>query len=347
MKIALVCPSNTLYMPYVENYKLIINELGVDYDIINWDRFNIEEESDLVFRDSKVGHKRGLLDYFKYSKFVLNLIKKKKYDKVIIFGIQLVFLLNKFLKKEYENKFIIDIRDYHKIIKFFSIKKTIDKSMFTVISSPGFKEWLPKSTKYVINHNTRATGLDETICNVVNKNSIILSYIGAIRDYDVNIQLIKDLSRSDRVRLEYHGEGVINDKLCMYIESNKIKNVKITGRYPREIEDSLYKSSDIINIIIPVTDINSKTLLTNRLYQAVVFGKPILTNLGSYQADVIKKYNLGLVIDNIDNVEEKIVEYFSKFDKQTYNFGRELFLEKIIKENEQYIGKLREFAEKD
>ncbi len=345
MRIALVCPSNMVYMPYIGNYKKILEETGVDYDIINWDRFSIEEESEIVFKDTKIGHRRGFLDYYKYSKFVLNILKNNNYDKIIIFGIQLVFFIERFLIREYSNKFIIDIRDRHGIIKFFNIKKAIDNSAFTVLSSPGFKEWLPKSNRYIINHNTKALKLEATNDEVLVKERIILSYIGAIRDYDVNIQLINDLDISKRIKLEYHGEGIVNAELCAYIERNHIKNVEITGRYTSEIEDDFYKKSDIINILIPDTDINSKTLLTNRLYQAVVFGKPILTNKGSYQATVIKKYNLGIVIDSIDNVEKKIMEYFNDFDMKVFNFGRESFFEKVMKENGQYEIKLRDFFE--
>lgn len=35
MKIALICPSNMLYMPYVKNYEQILIEQNIDYDIIN------------------------------------------------------------------------------------------------------------------------------------------------------------------------------------------------------------------------------------------------------------------------------------------------------------------------
>ena len=34
MKIALICPSNILYMPYVSNYKNILNQKNVNYSVI-------------------------------------------------------------------------------------------------------------------------------------------------------------------------------------------------------------------------------------------------------------------------------------------------------------------------
>ena len=123
MKIALICPSNMLYMPYVDNYTKILDEINVDYSVINWDRFKIEKDSEFTYRDSKIGYQRGFLDYFKYSRFVLNILEKNKYDKVVVFGIQLVFFLKRHLIREYSNKYIIDIRDHNRIIKYFSIEK--------------------------------------------------------------------------------------------------------------------------------------------------------------------------------------------------------------------------------
>ena len=63
MKIALICPSNMLYMPYVDNYTKILDEINVDYSVINWDRFKIEKDREFVYRDSKIGHQRNFLDY--------------------------------------------------------------------------------------------------------------------------------------------------------------------------------------------------------------------------------------------------------------------------------------------
>jgi hypothetical protein len=70
MRVGLICPSNKIYMPYLSLYKRILDSSDVKYDVIYWDRFGIEEHSEFVYRDSKVGHRRGFVDYFMYSRFV-------------------------------------------------------------------------------------------------------------------------------------------------------------------------------------------------------------------------------------------------------------------------------------
>lgn len=346
MKIALVCPSNMLYMPYVGNYTIILNEVGIDYDIIYWDRFIIEEQSEFVYRDLKVGHQRGFLNYFKYCRFVLNHLKKKSYDKIIVFGIQLVFFIKRFLVREYRNKFIIDIRDYNRIIKYFNIKKVIDNSAFTVLSSPGFKEWLPKNNKYIINHNTQVISeklLYNVNNNLNNKKRININYIGSIRDYKLNIDFINALKNNERIKLYFHGEGLINKDIEEYLNKNNIKNVRLTGKYEREEEPDLYIKTDLVNVLIPNDSINSRTLLPNRLYNAAIYGKPILAFEGTYLSKIIKEYNLGLVISSFQNIEDMIVDYFDKFSNIVYEKGRQLFFENVLKENMEFRGRLAEF----
>ena len=346
MKIALICPSNMLYMPYVDNYTKIFDEINVDYSVINWDRLKIEKDNEFTYRDSKIGHQRGFLDYFKYSRFVLNILKKNNYDKVVVFGIQLVFFLKSHLIREYSNKYIIDIRDHNRIVKYFNIEKEIDNSTFTVLSSPGYKEWLPKSNKYIINHNTKIESLDELIevdGDIRNKDFININYIGSIRDYKMNIDFINSLKNKKHIALNFHGEGAINKDIENYVTNQKIDNVKLTGRYEKKQESDLYKNSDFINILIPNDSINSRTLLPNRLYNAAIYGKPMLAFEGTYLAEIVNKYNLGIVVESFDNIEIEIMEYINDFKLEFYENGRTLFFEGVIKENIEFRNRLQKF----
>ena len=339
MKIALICPSNLLYMPYLDNYREVLNKCEANYDIINWDRFHIEpSENPLTYRDAKVGHTRNLLDYYKYKRFVVNKLKSKKYDKIIVFGIQLAFFLKSLFKK-YKNKFILDIRDYNKVISYFDIKKVVNYSAFTVISSPGFKKWLPLSGKYITNHNTRVDFVEDlTDMNFQREidKKINLSYIGTIRDLNINMKLISSLKNNKRFNLYFHGEGIINKEIEAYLKDKEISNAFLTGRYNREDEDELYANGDFINVLIPNTDINSQTLLPNRLYNAVNCGKPIITFKGTFVAQLVLDNNLGLVIDSFIDLDKQIERYLSSFDEEIYKKNRFRFLNNVISENKSF-----------
>ncbi|SFQ62570.1 hypothetical protein SAMN05421670_3066 [Psychrobacillus psychrotolerans] len=347
MRLALICPSNMLYMPYVKSYETILNSNNVDYDIISWDRFHIEDPvNPLNYRDIKIGHQRSYLDYLRYKKFIINKLNSKKYDKIIVFGIQISYFLKKYLLKYYKNKYILDIRDYNKIINFFNIKNIIENSNYTVLSSPGYFDWLPIGNKYLINHNTFIKNLNELKKNYNNfgSNNINIACIGALRDYQINIDLIKKLKNNEKVSLSFHGEGDINKDIVKFIEKKAVNNVVVTGRYNQEEEASLYINSNLINTIIPNNHINSKTLLPNRLYNAVLFGRLLLTQEGTYLAEQIKEYNLGIVISkSLNEIFEEIDTYLKEYDDLKYEEGRTLFFENVIKDNNHFIEKLKEF----
>lgn len=344
MKIALICPSNMLYMPYVGNYEILLRENNINYDIINWDRFGIEEVSEFTYRDNKVGHQRSFIDYYKYKRFIIKCLESIKYDKVVIFGIQLSFFLKKIIQTKFSGNFVLDIRDYNKILNIFNPKKIIEGSYFVTISSPKYKEWLPISNKYIINHNTNINKNDKLIePKFCNKKEFTISYIGSLANFEENRDFIKSLKGSSKFSLNFYGQGVINDKLEEYININDIDNVNIYGRYEKEEETQYYIESDLINMVLYNKNINDKTCLSNRLYNSVLYGRPMVAISGIYLSEVINRFNLGLVVNSYDKMEEKLLDYLSRFNIDKYNKGREMFLDKILKENMIFKKRFIEF----
>lgn len=346
MKIVLICPSNLLYMPYVRTYIEVLQSLQVDFKIINWNRLNISEKIDgYTHKDQKAKHQRNYLDYLKYKRFVINKLEVGNFDKVIVFTLQAGHFLKRYLINKYPNKYIFDIRDYSKIYKFSDFSSLIKHSYACVISSPGYQKWLPKSNKYLINHNTNVLSLDELAPYYMSKSKDVtnISTIGVIRHWDVNIDLINQVKNNDKFKLIFHGEGTINERLKKHIKDNNIKNVQIHGRYKKEEEGNIYKEADLVNVLLYGSNINTKTCLTNRLYNSVLYGNPLLGFKGTYQAKVISKYNIGIVIDSLDELEKQIDKYKKTFLKEQYNISRRKFFEDVINENALFIEKVKEF----
>lgn len=344
MKIALLCPSNMLYMPYVKNYEKVLVDKNVNYDIFNWDRFQMEEVKKTTFRDKKKGHQRNFIDYLKYRKFLMHRLDSSHYDKIIVFGIQLSYFLNKILRKKYKGNYIIDIRDHNKILNFMDFKELIECSDFTVLSSPGYTEWLPESKKYLINHNTQISSINELKeISAFNKEEICISNIGALNELQINTTFINSLKNNPKFKLNYHGEGDINNDIISYLKTNEISNAFVTGRYNKEDEEKLYENSDLINVLRTNGGINNKTALPNRLYNAVIYGKPLLSLEGSYLTDVVSKYHLGIVISSFKDTEQKIIDYFKQVDLEMFNKGREKLFIKVLDDNALFNKKLSEF----
>jgi len=346
MKIALICPSNILFMPYVSNYENIFKANKTDYTIINWDRCHIEDDNHFTYRDKKKGHQRNFYDYYKYKRFVIQKLKEFHFNKVIVFGLQMSFFMNKFLMKNYKENYSIDIRDHNKIIDYVKMKRFIEGSSLNVISSPAFERFLIESGEYVINHNTQIESLKELAGDRTHflDEKIKIACIGALRDYDVNIAFINILKNNQNYDLLYHGEGMINQAIQNLIQNEGIRNVILTGRYEKKQEKELYENCHIVNVLQYSHEMNNQTLLPNRLYHSAKYKKPLVTLSGSYMAEQIKKYNLGLVIESLEGLEDKIYNYLYEFNHDLYEKGVNDFFKKIISDNQIFKKRLIEFC---
>ena len=334
-KVALIAPANISQMPYLENYEKILKKNKIEYDIINWDRTHTEQKSENTYLDSKNSYRRNFLDYIKYSIFLTNKIKKRKYKFLIIFSPHLVFFLQ-FLLLIKSTDYIIDIRDYHPIIKFL-LPNVINKSKFIVVSSPGYKKYFHHKKIY-INHNFNKSFSDfKEITNSVSykefKFPLIVSLIGSLRDIEINKEFIKQNKNNKNIKIVFNGEGGQEQILKKFVKENNYKNVQFTGRYKKSDEDELYRRSDLINVMRYNNSINNNFALTNRLYNATFNLKPLISLDNSYQSKIIKKYGLGLIITDFNDITQKIENYILNLNKSNFIKNCETFLKEVIQEN--------------
>jgi hypothetical protein len=354
MNILLVAPSNLKYSPYVRQYSSILAESDdVVYDISCWDRLPLKYinlVSDLAFQnvrniysyqDLKVNSiRRGYFAYKSYSKYIAELLLKNHYDLVIVFTLQLSCTLN---LSNYRGVKILDIRDYHWLIKLNS-KRIFKKFDEIVISSPGFKTWLPKNRYYHINYNITNQAILESEMYLLkpNKTEIInISYVGLIRDDEIQLDLVSTLSNQKEFLFQYFGRFVKSDsRLIRYADGNF--NVSLNGEYDLSQEKEIYKKSHFINLVMSY-DNNSSTLLPNRLLNSVVYCRPIITLKGSYTAEIVSEFNLGIIIDisELKVNRLKLSNLVTNFDYNAYLAGRERYLKLIHNNQELFICYLR------
>lgn len=346
MHIALIGDSNALFMPYLYNYLEQLEHSDAQITKITWNRFSMDDEPcDITYRDGKVGHRRGLLDYIKYSHFLIKELSKGKYDKIIVFGVPIAIFIGWYLKRYYANRYIIDIRDYHKLLKYIKFDSVVSGAEFIVVSSPEYTKWLPPQGEYVVNHNTRLKSEDcMTASNIVPRETISIAYIGASRDLEINLKLIEAAKNHPRLMIYYHGKGEIDEAIQAFTDQQSVNNLIMTGKYVKADEERLYSQSDLINVLRYDDHINNLTALPNRLYTAAYYGKPMLAFKGTYLDELISEYHLGLVIDNFENFMEQVDCYFDNFNQVAFDEGRRRFLNQAIKDNEYFNHRIKEFS---
>lgn len=351
MKIGVVCAANIISSPYVKYYTDILDELNINYDILIWNKLNIEEndyQSIISYNkrfDNKSSKIKKILGYYSYSRFVINNIKKNKYDKLILLTAQSGVLIYRYLEKNYLNNYILDIRDYANAKYYMKIlTKLVKNSYMTSISSNGFLKWLPKSKKYIKSHNTSSAYINNFVDEVGFKDMPIkVSTIGQIRDYESNKNVIDIFKNNKSFEMNFIGKGSSENDLKLYCDSNNIQNVEFKGRYKKEEEKYHYIHSDLINIC--VGHVAEETgVLANRLYNAVIYGKPIIIERGSYMSKLVENYNLGVSINIKEpDILQVISKYIANFNPIEFNRGRREFLKNVKKDMNKFENSVKLF----
>jgi len=350
MKVVLIISGNSFKSPYLSHYLEALNSLNISYDIISWNRLHVNEPGIIQFNcnaSEEKGYIKRFYLYGKYLKFIKKRISEEKYEKIIVFTIALGILLYPILNTKYSKKYIFDIRDFS-IMRIFMRRRfssLIDRSFCTIISSKGYLTWLPEK-KYVISHNCSSLiDYNPSIIDIdISVKRYTITTIGSIRDYNANRLLIKELGNDSRFTLKFIGSGPAENKLKRYVEINKIRNVTFYGLYNNVDQFKLIEDANFINIITK-SDINSKSLITNRFYSSIIKGIPTLVNTNSYQGLIVKQYSLGCCIDLNNSISEQIFQYLSNFSVVDYNKGRKEYIKIIAQDMSTFYTKLKTFLE--
>ena len=351
MKVLLILADMPSRSPYLVYYTKIFERCGIEYDVCCWNQRgeNYKLPDNYFVYDMRchswiISRLRG---YNQYRHFVLR-HGFKKYDRVVVFTVAIACFLGCELVKGFRCRYIFDIRDYSDILKIPGMKnrfKAVLRNSFTnSISSVGFKEWLPLDCGYILSHNVQLE-ICKTSMNINESKSsdvIKILTIGAIRDFESNRRILDGLGNNTRFLLQFSGASETALALQRYAEHKGIRNACFTGEYKKVKDLGMVQDCNYINILLPRNMI-SDYLMSNRFYLSVLCRKPMIVNEGCTQAFYVKKYGLGIVVNEGDNLENKILEYERTFDKTRYNDGCEYFLKKVIADEKCFEERIKEF----
>lgn len=350
-KIGLVLPSAIWIAPFVRIYTRILDTMDVDYSIISWTRDGEDKPEGFQYK-VKAAHGHGsasLKEYLGYVRFVRKTIRREKFDKLIVFCPQTVCLLADFLLLHYRGRFMIDYRDLSieqkkgfKQLYSFMLKR----SSLNVISSPGFKKFLPKHD-YVISHN-----FDEAVVrNILSSNSEETTYnisdgvdiltIGGIRDYSSNIQVIDGIANQSGFNLRFIGRGGAAARLEEYAKQKNAHNVSFKGYYEKIDEPGIIKTSTFLNIFYPRLN-SHDSALSNRFYNSLLYRKPMIVTKNTTQGNYAEKYGVGIALDNCENLPNVLQEFLNN-DYSTYANNCDELLFKFLTEQDIFVEKFKQF----
>jgi len=336
-------------MSLITVYIDLLKKHDIEYDIIYKDKYGYKEEllnSNLfVFKKKQTAETKRLTklkNNLQFKTYAKKIIRKNNYDFIIAWGDVTAFIFSNFLSKSYPNKYSLNIRDYwfqRNPLIFNIFKLGIQSSAFTTISSDAFKSFLPKFN-YVFLHsyNKRILrNLPRRESKTINK-PIRLTFVGNIRYLTINEQLLLVFKNDSRFELHFYGTNA--NKLKNFSLNNSIINAFFHDKFDVEETNSFFSKTDIVNNIFGNDNGTATYLLSIRLYHAAHFRVPLLVSAGTHMAKIVEKYNLGFVVDIIDDeTKEKIFKWYLDFEFDSFSKSCDDFLAYVTIKNEIFEQK--------
>lgn len=369
MKIGIIGFAKIKYMPYLNFYLDCINRMNsnkyLDVFVIEWDRENVNQTKQeykidgvskvYSFQNFQLDEVRKISkvkNFFLYRKYTKSIIKKEKFDKLILLHTFPAVLLFDLLMTKYRERYIFDYRDftYEKISLFkYIIGLIVKKSNMTFVSSDGFREYLPRLSKIYTSHNLDMETLKyKGIRKSINRKQdrLRISFWGLIRHEKINIKLISDLQNDPRFEIHYYGrEQQTAKNLKEYCMHNGVKNVFFHGTYEPSQKVDFAKKTDIVhNLYDNETQMN--LAMGNKYYDAIVFSIPQLCLCHSYMGDRITDKDIGLSIPIDQNVGDKIYDYYQNINWDIFDDNIKKEVDIVVKEYMLGQKKIREFIER-
>lgn len=347
MKILILGFTKIKYMPYMNFYLDNINILQNEVHLLYWNRDlkeenishlkNIKFHEFKYYQEDEISKFSKIKSFFKYRKYVTNILKKEKFDFIIVLhSLTGVVIFDKL--KKYKKRYIFDYRDstYEKLLLFkWIIGGLVKNSYATFVSSDGFRRFLPQKYKKKIytSHNLLQDSLnhreDKEKYGVKSKK-IRIAFWGFIRHEEINIEMIKKICIDNRFELHYYGrEQQTALNLKKYVLDNNIKNVFFHGEYKPEERYSFILSTDIIHNIY--LDNNTMLAMGNKYYDGIIFKIPQICMKDSFMGKISEKAKIGFMCN----------PYESDFLDQIYNYydnlNHEMFKQFCDKELERVM----------
>lgn len=327
-------------MPYLQHYLSLFKQTNTEYDLLLWDRSKNGKtlEKGNVVTIQRFCNETMLskaLSFSYWLKEIKKILACKHYDKIIILTTVPGVLLYSYLVRNYNERYILDFRDYtfEKYTWYLKrVQAVIEHSYFTSISSAGFKTFLGDSCKFRLAHNLPSNYL--AMINNFQKiphESIHIKYLGIIDYFDINKKLVEAGKNIENLTFYYIGRFLPGYNMKSYREEKQYENIITQGEYLEKDKVLYYEDCDLVNSVYENQSIISKHLVSNKLYDALLYKIPLLVAKNTYMAKLVQEKGIGFVFDpdNPGSLQE-IINQFQHYDVSQFNKNVEIYLKEIL-----------------
>lgn len=338
-------------MPYLNLYLENLNTEDNEVHLVYWNRDENQEDLAAVqslklhefkcSQEDEVAKALKIKNFLKFRGFVKSILKDDFDFIIVLQTVTAILLFDILMAKRFKGNYIFDYRDctYEKIKSYkYLVGKIVKNSKVTFVSSLGFLKNLPKSEKIKCVHNVLSWDLRFSQNEKLNKThseKIRIGFWGFLREENVNLEIIKKISKDQRFELHYYGrEQKTACNLKDYVSKNQIKNVFFHGAYNPEEKYEFLKNTDIIHNIY--CEDSMMLAMSNKYYDGVIFKRPQLVAKDSFMAGEIAKNGLGVAVNPYsESFTQDIFDYFARMDIEKFEQVCYSEQTKISSENEE------------
>ena len=344
-KIAIIIFSNLIYSPYYKLYTEILDNLGYEYDVIYCNRFPKTNETvdknhiQIPWYDNNAKFNR-IINFISFKEKVSKILKRNDYSKVIVLTTNPAILLSKVLIKKYNKKFLIDVRDFCQ--ENLSLYRKLEERLFKhasvrIISSPGFKNFLPKEDYCVchnLSSNIKFNELDKFHLTLNRNKRIKISYIGSIAYANQCKKIIDLVEKDDRFEMLFFGNETEGTIVSNYVKSKNNERISMMGPFLPTEKEKIYENTDMVfNCYGNDSDLLTYAL-SNKLYDGAFYKRPLLVSPNTLMQEISGKFAYSLDLSSSTNLDG-LYNWYQNLNEKEYEEFAESLLKDSINETEQ------------
>lgn len=177
-----------------------------------------------------------------------------------------------------------------------------------------YSRWIPKEKVVFIPNSPDLSAFKDYRHDGHSKFTI--GFIGVVR-YPEQLKMLIEASEEADVNVMFAGFTEGSPEIQKMAETRD--NVSYFGRYNYDKDIAkLYGSCDAIYSVYDSKMKNVNIALPNKLYEAVYCGLPIIVSKGTYLAEMVEKYHIGIAIESTG--KENLVQLLRRLstDKEYY-----------------------------
>lgn len=131
-------------------------------------------------------------------------------------------------------------------------------------------------------------------------NMIRIGYAGFIRCEKAFVNLFKTVKGTQNIRIDLYGEGCTVEKLLPYANDK----IALHGKYNYNDAEKIYKDIDIVNCVYDTLENDGYPI---KFFESMVTKTPVIADKNSIIAEVVKKYDIGFLVDVNDIYTYKVL----------------------------------------